>query len=528
MPQEQNGPNSTLQQFSPPNIARPLLVLHVVARLRRASLWAAEFVLITGCIGLLAWLTGAACLHAWRAGALALKPSSALACVLAACALLLRRNEHAPQPVRAAASVCAGLVALLGLVYIVVPLSGASFGLETLLKGVPASSLSVRMSPTVGGLVFAIGLGLLGLDWEDARGRRPAQALFLLAALFSIAAFGMELFDTGTSRNAQSRVLITPMMALNIGVIGLAALAARPDRGRMRVVTADAMGGMVARGLLPVAMLAPLALCVLCYLGYLAKLYDSGLGLALLTAANSTVLTAFVWRTATSLNEADMLRRAAEQERNALNVRLQRSMAETHHRVRNNLQFIAALADMQVLDGQDTVPVSEMQRIGAQVSALASIHAILTRESKTDGTGDSLSAAEVIGKLAEQLRTSANGRGIVVRADDTEITGRQASALAIIVNELVTNALKNSSGDVCVEFQSRDGSARLAVMDDGAGFPEGFDPVKQANTGLELVQQMSTWDLQGSVAFTNGTGGGARVVVDIPLSGVVAGHGAAL
>jgi two-component sensor histidine kinase len=442
----------------------------------------------------------------------------ALSCFLTACALLLRWDEKAPRPARIAASALSGLVVAIGLYELAKFIGGDRTPLDLSLTGAHGLGYPLRMRPANAGMAAALGLALLCLDVEDRKGRRPSQALCVLVGLFTIAALGTRLFDTAPKVTGESLAWITPLTAIDLGLLALGALAARPTRGGMRVVTTEAVGGDVARRLLPAAMLAPLLLCILCYMGFRADWYDSGFGLALLTASNSTVLTALVWRTAVSLNEADGQRRAVEQERNALNARLQRSMAETHHRVRNNLQFIAALADMQVLEGRDTVPITEVQRIGAQVNALAAVHSILTRESKTEGTADRLSGAEVLGKLAEQLRLSAHGRGIVVRADDTEISGRQASALVIIVNELITNALKNSAGDVHVEFESRDGKARLVVWDEGCGFPEGFDPVRQANTGLELVQQMSSWDLQGSVRFSNRPEGGAQVVVEMPTA----------
>jgi two-component sensor histidine kinase len=79
------------------------------------------------------------------------------------------------------------------------------------------------------------------------------------------------------------------------------------------------------------------------------------------------------------------------------------------------------------------------------------------------------------------------------------------------------NALKNSDFDVLVEFGANKGRAHLTVQDKGGGFPNGFDPAKDANTGLELVQQMSAWDLQGSVEFANSVEGGGCVTVQIPL-----------
>jgi two-component sensor histidine kinase len=219
----------------------------------------------------------------------------------------------------------------------------------------------------------------------------------------------------------------------------------------------------------------------------------------------------------------------ANQERiEDLNKRLRGAMAETHHRVRNNLQIISALADMQIVENRESVPVSEMRRIGSQVQALAAVHDLLTHEAKTDTGADALWSDEVIEKLVGLLRLTTSGRGIHVRADRARITGRQASAIAVIANELLVNALKNSRTDVEVEFTTEGGEGLLVVQDRGPGFPAGFDAKKSASTGLELVQQMATWDLQGSVRFENRRGGGACVCVRLPLAQTPAAYSAAV
>ncbi len=62
------------------------------------------------------------------------------------------------------------------------------------------------------------------------------------------------------------------------------------------------------------------------------------------------------------------------QEIEALNVRLQRSLQETHHRVKNNLQIISSLVEVQTADHENTVPIAAMTRIGHHTRSLASLH----------------------------------------------------------------------------------------------------------------------------------------------------------
>jgi two-component sensor histidine kinase len=85
------------------------------------------------------------------------------------------------------------------------------------------------------------------------------------------------------------------------------------------------------------------------------------------------------------------------------------------------------------------------------------------------------------------------------------------------VNELVSNAIKHGRSRVDVDFRVSAKEAVLTVCDDGPGFPEPFDPERAANTGLELVENLSRWDLAGHTSYRNRPEGGASVKVFIPL-----------
>jgi two-component sensor histidine kinase len=97
---------------------------------------------------------------------------------------------------------------------------------------------------------------------------------------------------------------------------------------------------------------------------------------------------------------------------------------------------------------------------------------------------------------------------------------RQSTSLTVLVNELVSNAVKHGRGAIRLALTTRDGRALLEVTDEGPGFPAGFDPVTAANTGLELIQTLARLDLQGDTRFENIQGGGARVVVEFPIPGL--------
>jgi len=202
----------------------------------------------------------------------------------------------------------------------------------------------------------------------------------------------------------------------------------------------------------------------------------------------------------------------------ALNERLRSAMTETHHRVKNNLQIIAAMIDMQLLEATPAVATEELKRLSGHVSALAAVHDLLTEQAKGDGIAEYVHAAAVLEKLLPLLEALAARCRLHFRLEaDVRLPARQATSLALVANELALNALKHCRSEVEVTFSVQESFAVLEVRDDGPGFPAEFDPHQAAHTGLEMVQNLSRIDLEGQTRYENRPEGGARVTVTLPL-----------
>jgi len=211
----------------------------------------------------------------------------------------------------------------------------------------------------------------------------------------------------------------------------------------------------------------------------------------------------------------DALRRQRE-EIEALNARLKRSMTETHHRVKNNLQMISSLIDMQRATGAATVPMKELIRLSANVVALGVIHDILTQEAKVGNDQETLSIRVVLEKLMKVLKQTIGERSLSTAFDEMRLTGSQVTTLALVVNELVSNAFKHGRGMIEVCFRIEGDTATLEVCDDGPGFSEDFDAAAAGSTGLELVENIVRWDLRGRIVYTNRAEGGAKISIAFP------------
>jgi PAS domain S-box-containing protein len=214
-------------------------------------------------------------------------------------------------------------------------------------------------------------------------------------------------------------------------------------------------------------------------------------------------------------NEIERDRHVAELDH--LNERLRRAMTETHHRVKNNLQVVAALIDMQEHHEGDMVPVSMLERLRQNIQALAVIHDILTEETKIDGEIRLVSIKGVLERLVPILRTTMGARRLRAEIEDVHLAPKQITALAIVANELISNAVKHGKGDIELTLHQHGSLVTLVIDDDGPGFPENFDPVAAANTGLELIESIARFDLHGETFYQNRSQGGAQIRITFPV-----------
>lgn len=181
-------------------------------------------------------------------------------------------------------------------------------GIDNLICEDPGSGLRGRMAPMTAACLTMLGVAVA---WIDAR---CAERLALLAALIA------RLVLLGYFYSPHDLYAIGPFSsvavhtAAAIYLLALGVLAARPERGQMQIVTSDSPGGVLARRLLPAAVVLPAALALIRQWGEAAGYYGAGFGQAMLVAANSLLFTALVWWTAAALSRADRARRASEAE----------------------------------------------------------------------------------------------------------------------------------------------------------------------------------------------------------------------
>lgn len=198
-------------------------------------------------------------------------------------------------------------------------------------------------------------------------------------------------------------------------------------------------------------------------------------------------------------------------------------LQEIHHRVKNNLQIIASLLRLQGRAAAPDVALA-LQDSENRVMAMALTHQLLYE--RTDFS--SLELGSYLKRLVASLRDAhgalLQGIHLVVDAPDSglQIELTQAVPVALIVNELITNALKHafvssSPGKVEVLARRKAAAVEVTVRDDGRGLPADSAPSRATSLGFSLMT-MLTKQLNASMIWPPPGQAGATFVLTIPVA----------
>lgn len=185
---------------------------------------------------------------------------------------------------------------------------------------------------------------------------------------------------------------------------------------------------------------------------------------------------------------------------------------ELQHRVKNHLQMILALVSSAGRESEDPGRKQFVKMLQSKLAALFDAQRLMYAED----AGDGLRVDQMLSALAETVQTLAGVRiTIEVRAEPIVAPNDLAFPLALIANELLTNAVKYADGPaaaVSLDFVRIGGEAVLTVRDNGPGFaPSASGP---SSSGLGLVRGLCR---QIGGQFTLQSDGGAVAVISFPL-----------
>ena len=183
-------------------------------------------------------------------------------------------------------------------------------------------------------------------------------------------------------------------------------------------------------------------------------------------------------------------------------------LKEIHHRVKNNLQVISSMLSLQLNNGQHRDFRELVRESQNRVKSMAMIHDALYRSLNLSAIDFGSYLKELSSYLLSSYGVSEHRVMVIVNAEGVILDIDQAIPCGLIVNELISNALKHAfpgglTGRICVEFYkvaTCEYEYMLRVSDDGIGLPDGLDLDRSRSFGIQLVSMLTkqiggTWSV---------------------------------
>ncbi|RJQ87546.1 MAG: PAS domain S-box protein [Desulfobacteraceae bacterium] len=194
-------------------------------------------------------------------------------------------------------------------------------------------------------------------------------------------------------------------------------------------------------------------------------------------------------------------------------------LQEIHHRVKNNMQVIISLLNLQSSTVQDEKVKSLLKESSSRVNAMALIHNYLYQSASLSEIDLNQYFESLAGSLISMYKASRVS--IEVSADHIKLSMDQAIPCGLIINELISNALKhafpgNKAGRITIEARQVDKDHYLLnISDNGVGLPDAVYHGKMESLGLKLVRGLAENQLGGRMSVTRDQG--THFTIEIPV-----------
>ncbi|MGA8846760.1 MAG: histidine kinase N-terminal domain-containing protein [Nocardioides sp.] len=201
------------------------------------------------------------------------------------------------------------------------------------------------------------------------------------------------------------------------------------------------------------------------------------------------------------------------------------TIREIHHRVKNNLQTVAALLRLQARRVDSEQAKAALEEAVRRVGSIAIVHETLSL-----AVGETVQFDEIADRLGGMVtEVSAMTGRVRTRRDGSfgVLASESANTLAMVLTELLQNAVEHgyapsgseddeAVGEIVIRVDQSVGRMHLCIEDDGRGLPEGFSLDSSINLVLSIVRTLVESELGGQLTLSVRSQGGTRVSIDIP------------
>lgn len=286
-------------------------------------------VALIGGVVILGWIFDIAVLKSVLPGWVAMKANTAVGLVLGGASLWLWHWQPITGMKRRAAQTCAILVLLIGLLTLIEYGFHLNLGIDQLLFKTPINSLGdaapgrMAVHTAFNFLLLGSALLLLNLRYSSYA---PAQLFASVAFLIAFLGLLGYLYGNAYLYRIGSLTSMAIHTALAFFLLSLGILFACPDQGLISVLVSNDAGGIIAKRLLPAAIVLPPVVCWLILFGYRQNFYTAEMGICLLAIANIVVFAVLIWWNASILDAIDQRRWRKEEQLREVSVALENAV----------------------------------------------------------------------------------------------------------------------------------------------------------------------------------------------------------
>lgn len=229
------------------------------------------------------------------------------------------------------------------------------------------------------------------------------------------------------------------------------------------------------------------------------------------------------WRTWRVNQERKRLKKQVDEQTQQIRKSLDEKevlLKEVHHRVKNNLQIISSLLNLERSAGHDDKTTELVKEARNRIKSMALIHKNLYQHDDLSGIIMKEYLEELIKELDKSFNKGEKDITLSIDSEDKTLDVDTAIPLGLIVNELVSNSYKYAfesklTGQLKVSLKQINNHYQLIVSDDGIGLPQELHDLNSKSLGLRLVGLLSK-QLNASYSIENNSG--TSFIFEIPIN----------
>lgn len=195
-------------------------------------------------------------------------------------------------------------------------------------------------------------------------------------------------------------------------------------------------------------------------------------------------------------------------------------LQESHHRIKNSLQSVINLINMQkrdLLKNPDFDIASSLDNVISRVKSIASVHDLLSKEKLGRGI---INLNDIVKVILENSLIFDKKIQIKTNIENIMIPYNKATSIALIINELISNCYKHAfnideNGNIFIECKKGNREISLVVQDDGVGI-EREKIKKSSSLGVSIINSIVNYEFKGKIEYKN-VNPGTKVKILIPI-----------